>query len=82
MKKRFFSTILGFNPYWDFQHFNECISQKIVNLSTRNKLQLNCDVIDGSIVDSLRQPILFCFVSDKPTRYKLFCEPETIHYIK
>ena len=40
------------------------------------------DVNDGSIVNGLRQPILFSFVLDKPSGYKVFCEPETIHYRK
>ena len=39
---------------------------------------MKCDVIDGSIQDGVRQPILFSFVSDKPSRYKVFSEPETI----
>ena len=43
---------------------------------------MNCDVINGSILDGLRQPILFSFVLDKPSGYKVFCQPETIHYKK
>ena len=43
---------------------------------------MKCDVIDGSIVSGLRQPILFSFVLDKPTCYKVFCEPEKILYKK
>ena len=57
-QKSFFSTVLGFNHGWDFKHFNENISQKIVNLSTTNELHLKCDVIDGSVVNGLRQPKL------------------------
>ena len=30
----------------------------------------------------MRQPILSSFVLDKPSGYKVFCEPETIHYKK
>ena len=41
---------------------------------------MKCDVIDGSVVNGLRQPILFSYVSDKKPGYKVFCEPETIHY--
>ena len=41
---------------------------------------MKCDVIDGSILDGLRQPIRFSFVLDKQPGYKVFCEPETIHY--
>ena len=43
---------------------------------------MECDVIDGYIQDGIRQPILFSFVVDKPSGYKVFCEPETIHYKK
>ena len=28
-EKLFFSTILGFTPYWDYKHYNENIRQKI-----------------------------------------------------
>ena len=43
---------------------------------------MKCDVFDGSIQNGLRQPILFIFVLDKKPGYKVFCEPETIHYKK
>ena len=43
---------------------------------------MKCDCIDGSIQSGLRQPILFSFVLDKPSGYKVFCESETIHYKK
>ena len=43
---------------------------------------MNCDCIDGRIQDGIRQPILFSFVLDKPSGYKVFREPETIHYKK
>ena len=47
-----------------------------------NKIHLKCDVIDGSVVDGVRQPELNSFVLDKKPGYKVFCEPETIHYKK
>ena len=81
-EKSFFSTILGFTPGWDYKHYNKYISQKIVNSSNTNKIHLKCDCIDGTIQDGIRQPILFSFVLDKPARYKVFCEPESIHYKK
>ena len=43
---------------------------------------MKCDAIDGSAVNGIRQPILYSFVLDKPSGYKEFCEPETIHYKK
>ena len=88
-KKSFFHTLLGFTPYWDYKPTNAIhvdfpgvyTSDKIIlNLNTIDKIHLKCDCVDGSIKDGLRQPILFCFVLDKPSGYKVFCEPETIHY--
>ena len=81
-EKSFLSTILGFIPCWDYKKYNEYIGQKIVNLSTTNKIHLKCDVFDGSVVNGVRQLIVFSFIFDKPSGYKVFYEPETIHYKK
>ena len=81
-EKSFFSTILGFTPGWDYKHYNEYTIQKIVNLSSTNKIHLKCGCIDGSIQNGLGQPIMFNFVLDKPSGYKVFCKPETTHYKK
>ena len=37
-----------------------------------NKSHLKCDVTDGSIVDGLRQLILFSFILDEPTGLTFF----------
>ena len=81
-EKSFFSTVLGFTPGWDYKHYNKYTSQKIVNLGSTNKIHLKCDCIDGSVLNGVRPPILFSFVLDKLPGYKVFCEPETIHYKK
>ena len=90
-KKSFFHTLLKFESYWDYQPTNAIhadspgvyITDKVIlNLNTIDKLHLKCDFIDGIIQDGVRQPILFSFVLDKPSGYKVFCEPETIHYKK
>ena len=81
-EKSFFSNIPGFTAGWDYKHYNKYVSQKIVNLSNTNEIHLKCDCIDGSIQDGVRQSILFSFVLEKPAGYKVFCEPETIHYKK
>ena len=80
--KSFFNTNLVFTPGWDYKHYDEYISQKFVNLSSTNKIHLKCDVIDGSIVGGLRQLKICSFVLDKLPGYKVFSEPETIHYRK
>ena len=77
-----FNTVLGFTPGWDYKQYNKYTRQKILNLGGTNKIHLKCDCIDGSVVDGVRQPILFSFVLDKPAGYKVFCEPKTIHYKK
>ena len=90
-KKSFFHTLLGFTPYWDYKPTNDIhadapgiyTSDKVIlNLNTINRIHLKCDIIDGSIQDGVRQPILFSFALDKPSGYKIFCHPETIHYKK
>ena len=88
-ERSFFHTLLGFEPYWDYKPTNAYhvipgvyTSDKILNLNTTNKIHLKCDVIDGSVVSGVRQPILYSFVLDKLTGYKVFCESETIPYKK
>ena len=81
-EKSFFHTLLGFTPYWDYKPGVYSSDKVILNLNTINKIHLKCDIIDGCIQDGVRQPILFSFVLDKPSGYKIFCEPETIHYKK
>ena len=90
-KKSFFHTLLGFPAYWDYKPNNAVhsdghgvyTSDKISNSNTINEIHLKCDVIDGSIQNGSGQPIFFfIFNLDKPTGYKFFSEPETIHYKK
>ena len=88
-ERSFFHTLLGFIPYWDYKPTNAIhanspgvqTSDKFsLSLYAINKIHLKCDCIEGSIQDGVRQPILFSFVLDKPAGYKVFSEPETIHY--
>ena len=90
-EKSFFHTILGFDPCWDYKptiaiHADSpgvyTNDKLILKLNTKSKIHLKCDIMKGSVVDGVRQPILFSFVLDKPDGYKVFCEPETIHYKK
>ena len=43
---------------------------------------MKSNVIDGSVVNGLGQPIFFSFVLDKPAGYEVFSEPEAIQYKK
>ena len=58
---------------------NTLAKKKIVNLSSTNKTHLKCDVIGGSVVNGLRETILFSFGLDEPSGYKVFFERKTIH---
>ena len=75
-EKSFFCNVLGFTSGWDYKHYNKHISQKILNLGNTSKIHLKCDIIDGSVVNGLRQPLLYSFVLDKLPGYKVFCEPK------
>ena len=85
-----FNTLLGFTPNWDYKPTNAIhvdsrgvyTNDKVLNLNTIKEIHLKCDVIDGSVINGMRQPLLFSFVLDKPSGYIVFCEPETIHYKK
>ena len=81
-EKWFFSTVLGFTSGWHYKHYNKYISQKNLNLGSTNKIHLKCDIIDSSVVNGSRQPILYSFVLDKKPGYKVFSEPERKHYKK
>ena len=87
----FFPTLLKFETYWDNKPANAIHANSpgvytndkvILILNTIDKMYLKCDCIDGSIQDGVGKSILFSFVLDKPSGYKVFCEPETVHYKK
>ena len=89
-ERSFFHTLFGFSPYWDLKSTNAnlsvspgvYISDKVLNLNKIHNIHLKCDIVNGSIQNGLQQPILFSFVLDKPSGYKIFSEPETINYKK
>ena len=73
---------MGFNPHWGYKNYDKYINQKVVNLSRINNTHLKADIFHGSVVNGIREPMLFSFVVDKTSGYKIFCQPETIHYKK
>ena len=89
-EKSFFIIFLGSTTFWDYEFTNAIkaagsgvnTSKKILNLSKTDKINLKCDCINGTIEDGSGQPILYSFVGDKLAGYKVFCEPETLHYKK
>ena len=58
------------------------ISEKPVMITTTDKVHLKCDCVDGSIVNGIREQILFSFNLSAPPGYKIIKEPKNILYKK
>ena len=84
--KSFFYTILGFTqshsyPLEDIEGFYQLIagsykSDKPINITGIDKVHVKCDCIDGSIMNGIREPILYSFALDQPPGYKIYKEPK------
>ena len=84
--KSFFYTILGFTqshsyPLDDIDGFYQLIagsyeSDKPIKITSIDKVHLKCDCIDGSIVNGIREPILYSFALDQPPGHKIYKEPK------
>ena len=59
-----------------------CSSDEFLSLSTKYKIDVKTNVIDGSVVNAIREPVLFSFVLNKPSGYKTKIEPQTIEQRK
>ena len=65
-QKSFFSSILGLSPHWDYKRGDDFFGEKTIYLITIEKIHLKCDIIDDSVVNAIRELILFSFVLNKP----------------
>ena len=84
--KSFFYTKLGFTqshsyPLDDRDGFYQLIagsykSDKTINITGIDKVHLKCYCIDGSIVNGIREPILYSFALNSPPGHKLYKEPK------
>ena len=84
--KSFFYTILGFTqshqgPLNDIEGFYQILpgsykSDKPINITGIDKVHLKCNVVDGSIVNGIREPILYSFALDQPPGHKIYKEPK------
>ena len=84
-EKSFFYTILGFTqsrsyPLDDIDGFYQLIaesytSDKPINITGIDKILLKCDCIQGSIVNGIREPILYSFAMSSPPGHKIYKEP-------
>ena len=84
-EKSFFYTILGFTqsrsyPLDDIDGFYQLIagsykSDRPINITGIDKIHLKCDCIQGSIVNGIREPILYSFPLSAPPGHKIYKEP-------
>ena len=84
-EKSFFYTILGFTlsrsyPLDDIDGFYQLIagsykSDKSINIIGIDKIHLKCDCVNGSVVNGVREPILYSFALSSPPGHKIFKEP-------
>ena len=83
--KSFFYTILGFTqshsyPLDDIEGFYQILpgsyeGDRPINIIGIDKVHLKCDCIQGSIVNGVREPILYSFAISSPPGYKIIKEP-------
>ena len=84
-EKSFFYTILGFTssrsyPLDDLDGFYQLIagsyeSDRPINITGIDKIHLKCDCIQGSIVNGIREPILYNFALSSPPGHNIYKEP-------
>ena len=85
-EKSFFYTILGFTrlrsyPLDAVYGFYQLIagsykSDKPINITGIDKVHLNCDCIQGSIVNGIRETILYSFALFSSPGHKVYKEPK------
>ena len=81
-ERSFFYTILGFTqsrsyPLGDIDSHYQIIagsykSDKPINIAGIDKIHLKCDCIQGSIVNGIREPILYSFALSSPPGHKIY----------
>ena len=50
-------------------------SEKLFNITGVDKVHLKCDCFNGSIVNGVREPILYSFALHKPPSHGIYKEP-------
>ena len=58
------------------------IIDKPVNISGIDKVHLKCDCIEGSIVNGIRQPVLYSFALSSPLVHKNYLQNPESNYLK
>ena len=86
--KSFFYTILGFTQSHSYpldhihiDGFYQLIagsyeSDKPILITSNDKVHLKCDCIDGSIVNGIRESVLYSFALDQPPGHTIYNKPK------
>ena len=84
-EKSFFHTTLGFTrsrsyPLDDIDGFSQLIapsykSDRPIIITGTDKINLKCDCINGSIVNGIRETILYSFALKSTPGHKLYIQP-------
>ena len=91
-EKSLFNTILVFTksqsyPLNDIDLFYQLISglyksDKPINITGIDEIHSKCDCKQGSIVNGIREPILYSFALSSPPGHKMYKEPRIIFFKK
>ena len=91
-EKSFFYKILGFTrsqsyPLDDIDEFYQLIAgsykkDRPINITGIDKIHLKCYFIQGSIVNCMREPILFSFALSSPPGHKIYKQPKVKLFLK
>jgi len=74
------SDMLGFNKIL-LSGIGEHEGINIVNIVSVNSILVNCNIIEGSYINSTQRPILYSFFPNVPPGYKLVEKPNSIVYL-
>ena len=72
-------TILGFNAQTLTEGYHE--SDQPVNILTINSILVNCNIISGSYVSGIQQPVLYSFFPDVSPGEKIVEKPQHLVYL-
>ena len=85
LTKKFFSNNFRFYsinsyPLDNINGFYQLIagsykSDQPINITGIDKVQLNCDCVNSSKINGVREPILYSFALDKPAGHKIYNQP-------
>ena len=91
-KKSFLYTILGYTqshqgPLNDLKGFYQKLagsykSDRPFNITGIDKVHLECDCVQGSIINGVREPILYSFAISSPPGHKIYKEPRITPFKK